>query len=127
MATWAAFFVGCARRGGARPCAIYGSRAVCVIVVLLLCTATRALCDVHRDAGGCPVRFPSIRAGAAAAHGEVSRSASAAAGRVPRRACDWARTEMQSAAGACIAARIASLPGRGAARVRTNQKITAAR
>ena len=100
------------------PGAIYGSRAVCVIVVLLLCTATRALCDVHRDAGGCPVRFPSIRAGAAAAHGEVSRSASAAAGRVPRRACDWARTEMQSAAGACIAARIASLPGRGAARVR---------
>jgi hypothetical protein len=58
---------------------------------------------------------------------ELYPSASAAAGRVPRRACDWARTEMQSAAGACIAARIASLPGRGAARVRTNQKITAAR
>ncbi len=104
-------------------------RELCALLWCFFCAPLRArsATSIEMLEAQRPVRFPSIRAGAAAAHGEVSRSASAAAGRVPRRACDWARTEMQSAAGACIAARIASLPGRGAARVRTNQKITAAR
>ena len=70
--TGAAFCVGCARRGGARPCASYGSRAVCVIVVLLLCTAAARSATSIEMLGGCPVPFSAIRAGAPRAHGALS-------------------------------------------------------
>ena len=48
---WAAFFLGCARRGGARPCASYGSRAVryCVAAFVHRKRARRQPLDVHRE------------------------------------------------------------------------------